>query len=364
MPFRFLPRDKLFWFYHAGALLFTGAVTLLTVLLWGKIVAHDIASTLVWGLPYTVAVLGFRWIYRRSAWRTLSMGKRIALAAAYGTVAALLIMLCVSAIVMPLFWNDIAAGHRAHGIAFEPAAYVTQAVVGGALQTQLFVCAWIFIYISFTGNRDVRAGELANLSLQGSLREARLSSLSNQLNPHFLFNSLNNIRFMVYENAQHADAMIVALADILRYSLESTEQLKLSVGREMEIVKRYLAIVNIQMEERLKVTLDVPEGVQALLMPPMVMQMLVENAIKHGIDQMQHGGTLAVTARLRDGQLRLHVANDVAPAAPGGRADTGIGLRNIEQRLQLLYGEQARLSVERQARRFEVLVTLPRELAA
>ena len=360
---QFIPRDRLFWLYHLGAMLFTGAISLVTVYLWGSPDAMFVASTLAWTLPYTAAVLGFRWIYRARHWDGLAMGRLLAVVIVYATLAGLAIAAVVQAMVLPWFWQGMVDAHAAAGRPLVAHEYVARRLIADGLQAQLFVAAWVFIYITVTGNRRIRQAELVNLRLQNSLKEAQLSSLSNQLNPHFLFNALNNIRFMIHESQQRADEMLVALSDMLRYSLESARHEKVPLGQEIGIIRQYVAVMEGQLEARLRFAMDVPSGLHGCLIPPMVPQMLVENAIKHGIDQLAQGGDLTVEASEIGGRIVLVVTNDVPRATAQPRDGLGIGLHNIRRRLQLLYGDQAAIDVTPGDSSFKVVMTLPKEFA-
>lgn len=362
MALRFFPSSRQFWFYHLGAGAFCAALTLLTIFLWSPLVRQDGVAAVVWLLPYTLAVLGFRWLYKRRGWKALAMGRLVALAVAYASVAAILVAACVAALTLPFFWPELSAWYAAHGAPLELGAYLARTISSSSLQAQVFLCAWIFLYISFTGARDARARELETARLHTALREAQLRSLSNQLNPHFLFNSLNNIRFMIHEDAQRADAMLVGLSDILRYSLAGDERRKVRLGEELDIVGRYLAIAEAQLEERLRVRIDIPTGLHDCLVPPLLLQMLVENAVKHGIEPLREGGELVLNGARDGALLRLDILND-KPAAHADAAGLGIGMRNVAQRLSLLYGGLAAQDCRDEGRRFHVRLALPLELA-
>ncbi|QNA98583.1 sensor histidine kinase [Massilia sp. Se16.2.3] len=363
MALRFFPRDSLFWRYHLGASAFCMAVTLLTIFLWSPLVKQDSVATIVWLLPYTLAVLGFRWLYRARRWQALPMARLIAIAVAYASATAVLVALAVAAFTLPFFWDALIAWYAVRDVRLSLGPHLLQTVSSASLQAQVFICAWIFIYISFTGSRDVRERELDNARLQAALREAQLHSLSNQLNPHFLFNSLNNIRFMIHEDADRADAMLVGLSDILRYSLRAGEHGKVSLGEELEVIERYLAIVGVQLEARLRCRIDIPADLSGCLVPPLLLQGLVENAVKHGIEPQREGGTLIVSGRRSGKNAReLLVANDkpVAGSGPG----LGIGLPHLARRLALLYGERAMHTVADSGSEFRVTLTLPLERSA
>jgi hypothetical protein len=365
MVLHFFPRQPRFWWYHLGASAACGALTLLTIALWSPLVAQDSAAALVWLLPYTVAVLAFRWLYKKRAWQQQPMSRLIPLVFAYGSVAAVLVSSFVNAATLPFFWARLAAYYAASGAPLDPGGYLVRAIISASLQTQVFICAWIFIYISFTGSRDARRRELDNARLEAALKDAQLRSLSNQLNPHFLFNSLNNIRFVIHENAQRADAMLVSLSEMLRYSLEGCLRDKVRLGEEIAVVEQYIGIAGLQLEERLRFALDVPAQLHGCLVPPLLLQMLVENAVKHGIERLRGGGQVALSASAQDARLRFVVTNDKTDSgnAGTGRDGLGIGIRNIEQRLALLYGAHASHQVRDAGQRYEVVLTIPLELA-
>lgn len=358
----FFPRDRIFWLYHLSALFTTLLINIISSYIYGRLESKDLVENFVWIGPYTLAVLCFRWLYTKRNWHALAVGKLIPTVIVYGTVAGLLMSLIVVTLTTSIFWHEIVNHPRNSATA--PMVYLMRVIVGGMLQGQLFICAWAFIYISVTGNRRIKESEIANLRLTNSLKEAQISSLSNQLNPHFLFNSLNNIRFMIHENAQHADGMIIALSEILRYSLESSKHEKVRLSEEIAIIQKYIALVKIQMEDRLAFSIAIPDNLVTCLLPPMVLQMLVENAIKHGLDQMQQGGRLQLTCLEKDQRLFFTVSNDVPREYKKIQEGLGIGLKNIRQRLKLLYADRASMEVRQEAQQFTVMISLPKEVTA
>jgi hypothetical protein len=364
MPLHFFPRDRQFWLYHGSAIGVGLAVTLGMALMAGQLVGFRVVMSVAWIPAYTLAALGFRWLYQRLHGEKFGMGRLIAGAVAYSALAGAAMASVLQSAILPLFWSTVRARYAAAGLPVEYNTYLWMSIRDAGPQDQMFVLAWSFIYISVTASRRVRNTELSNLRLQNSLKDAQLSSLSNQLNPHFLFNSLNNIRFMIHEDAQRADAMITSFSEILRYSLESSRQEKISLAQEMAIIRKYIAIVEVQLEQRLTFRMRIADELQQALVPPMVLQMLVENAIKHGLDQLHAGGSLTLDAALHGDQLRFEVANDTPPSSAARPPGMGIGLRNIAQRLALLYGERAALNVQPGEGRFIVTLTLPLEYAA
>ena len=350
-----LPRDPQFWRYHGGVLGLALLATLAAQLLWGGAPAQHLVLALLWPLAFSAAVLLFRWIYKRGAWGQRPMGLQLLAVLMFGALAGQAISALVWFALLPLFWATMAP------LLQKPAQLAQQLLIEG-LQSQLFVCAWALIYIGINNSRRARSAELQNLRLENALKEARLDSLANQLNPHFLFNALNNIRFMIHEEGAQAERMIVALSEMLRFSLSSSERERVPLAEELAIVDSYLALMKSQLEERLRVELQVEPGLGGALLPPMLLQLLAENAIRHGIEPARAGGWLRLQLARVSERLQIVVANsrpsgDSQPASAG----LGLGLKNIEQRLALLYGGHATLQRVEAAERFELRISLPLE---
>jgi LytS/YehU family sensor histidine kinase len=166
--------------------------------------------------------------------------------------------------------------------------------------------------------------------------------LESQLRPHFLFNTLNTIAEQVHSNPQGADDMILRLAALLRASLHLTEGHEVPLRDELATVTNYLAIVRARYEDRLRVHIDVAPDLGGILVPAMVLQPLVENALQHGVEPVDGVTTVSIMAVRRHGSLIITVADDGAGLANGDVAD-GVGLRNTRGRLEHLYGSAARL---------------------
>jgi two-component system, LytTR family, sensor kinase len=170
-----------------------------------------------------------------------------------------------------------------------------------------------------------------------------LQSLRSQVNPHFLFNALNSVRALVVEDPRLAQDAVTKLSELLRYSLQSNKVDLVELSAEIEMVRDYLAIEEIRFEERLRVSFDIDPAALSAEIPSMLLQVLVENAVKHGIAKLPRGGIVAVSGRITVGMLRLEVINSGRVRAAG--KTTGIGLENTRQRLRLLYGDRAWLTL-------------------
>ncbi|MGA8272445.1 MAG: histidine kinase [Candidatus Sulfotelmatobacter sp.] len=188
--------------------------------------------------------------------------------------------------------------------------------------------------------QKLRERELRTSQLQAQLEKARLQALKSQLQPHFLFNTLNSISALMLTNVQAADRMITRLGDLLRLSLESADTQMTTLSRELEFVNCYIEIEKVRFEERLKVEIDIdPETLDASI-PHLLLQPLVDNAIKHGISRLIAGGEIQISASRKNGDLRLEV-RDNGPGLNGSTDSSlrGIGLRITRERLETIYGQ-------------------------
>lgn len=176
-----------------------------------------------------------------------------------------------------------------------------------------------------------------------SLARARLEMLRAQLQPHFLFNTLNTIAGLVHDEPDKADAMLVALSDLLRMSLETSSEIELPLDREIEYVEKYLSIIRARFADRISCEIEIDPEARSGLVPAFILQPLVENAVEHGLQTK--GGTVSVRAQRNGSRLRVIVADDGAGFAP--TAAEGIGLGNTRERLEQLHGGNARLSIEK-----------------
>jgi two-component system LytT family sensor kinase len=186
--------------------------------------------------------------------------------------------------------------------------------------------------------------------LQAQLVEARLSALRSQLNPHFLFNTLNAISALVERDPRGVRRMIARLSELLRYSLDEGNESEVALSRELSFLDRYLEIMQIRFQGQLQVTNDIAPDVTDALVPHLLLQTLVENALKYGVNQKDGSGRIEITARRNGECLELHVRDHgpglhLSTAEAPGSDDSGVGLRNSRARMQQLYGDAQQLSL-------------------
>jgi glucose-6-phosphate-specific signal transduction histidine kinase len=229
-------------------------------------------------------------------------------------------------------------------------------VLGAWLGTTYATGAWIGLYIRITARR--RRLE-KDTRLQLALRDAELRALEAQVNPHFLFNCLNSIRALVVENPAQAQDMITRLANMLRYSLHRDRGHTVPLASELEAVTDYLALESVRFEDRLRVKLAIDDDSRQVPIPPMLLQTLIENAVKHGIATVPGGGELVIRASLEQDCMMVEVENTGQLRAPKPGA-TGLGLRNVRDRLRVLYGDRASLQLEERGGRVAATLRIPR----
>jgi two-component system LytT family sensor kinase len=202
--------------------------------------------------------------------------------------------------------------------------------------------------------------ETARLNEQ--LSKAQLDALRRQIEPHFLFNTLSSIAGLVRENKNDdAVGMIAALGDFLRRTLEENNRQQVPLGEELEFVQKYMDIQRVRFSDRLQISLDIPPNLSLAQVPFLILQPVVENAIKHGIAKRVQGGMIRITAVRSNGSLRLNVYND-GPSLPEHWEETrsGIGITNMRTRLESLYGDSFELSLRNQGSTgVELSVSLP-----
>ncbi len=234
----------------------------------------------------------------------------------------------------------------------------------------LWIMASAIIKATYKGRvqAEVKAAQATETAEAESLKrqvvEARMAAMQAQVEPHFLFNTLASIDHLIETDPARASQMQKNLIALLRASMPTMREANdggvRDLARELQVIRPYLEILKVRMEERLSTRIDVPDGLLSAEFPPMMIQTLVENAIKHGLEPKAEGGQLAVKAEIVHGKLQVSVADSglgFGRAATGG---TGVGLANIRERLQLLYGPKAALTVaENPGGGTLVMITVP-----
>ena len=297
---------------------------------WSQAIAINLTYYYLWGLcTPLVVMIGRRFRFDSGRWpRALLMH---ILAAVVITLAQILVAEYLLALLIKSRTTDYSFFGRlryAFGVNFH-----------SSLPTYWLI---LFVYWAFDYYAKFRDRELRASQLETQLSHASLQALKMQLNPHFLFNTLNSISSLMYSDVESADAMLARLSEFLRMTLDRDLAQEIPLEQELEFIRRYLEIEKIRFEERLTVKIDVGADVSKANVPSLALQPLVENAIHHGIAPRPEGGAIEIKARRENGLLHLSVSDDGVGATRKTRER--IGLANTRARLERLYGDQQNFS--------------------
>ena len=217
-------------------------------------------------------------------------------------------------------------------------------IARNAINNFFLLFIWNLIYYTFHYVERNRKQEVDTLKLQSLVKELELKTIKSHINPHFIFNALNSIRALVDENPERARRAITELSNILRSSMHAEKLETVPLENELSIVKDYLALEKMRFEERLIIEMDIDDNTLLLPVPPMMLQTLVENAIKHGISKNIKGGFVRVVSDFVDGHHELLIQN--SGQLNGFTNGAGFGIKSTEDRLNLLYQGQATFDIK------------------
>jgi two-component system sensor histidine kinase AlgZ len=319
-----------FWAQASGEVIFAAVPWSKAGMLWGGICVSGFALTHM-----------LRWIIKRGRW--LSLPPRAALMRMLIAVVVLALALYLITIVLSLaeYNTPIAPILGALYRRLPLNGQLINQFVGSLIVTLI----WVGLYLGFTMQRHRYDAQVHQAELAQLLHAAELRLLKAQLNPHFLFNALNGVRALIADEPARAQDAVTQLARTLRYTLASNDDELVSLGRELEMVNDYLALEGLRLADRLTVVRDItPEATQARV-PVMLIQTLIENAIKHGIAELKEGGTLRIEAHVANAQLSIQIANPRPINAPIPPVQ-GTGLKNSAERMRLLFGSRASLRLD------------------
>lgn len=238
-----------------------------------------------------------------------------------------------------------------------PLDSIITVIVYTTINVYIYLFFWTLLYVAIKSVIRMQRAKMDRLKLEASLKESQLNTLKGQLNPHFMFNSLNNIRGLMLEDVGKAREMLTRLSEMLRYSLNMNKVDAIQIVQELETVDNYIALAKIQLEDRLHYEKRVDESLLQLKIPPMTLQMLVENAIKHGIATQKEGGKITLIVTDNNEDIILQVNNTGTLKTDSN--STRIGIANIEKRLELLYGNKASFSLKEIANEVQAIIKIP-----
>lgn len=212
---------------------------------------------------------------------------------------------------------------------------------------------YLLIYYQNFKDNLIRESELKAL-----IKESELSSLKSQINPHFLFNSLNSISSLTMVSPEKAQEMVINLSDFLRYSLSHRKEMFTTLDKELMNIERYLRIEKTRFGNRLSVEKDIRENCLNYYLPGLILQPIIENAVKYGVYESIEQSSIAISATCYEGLLEVSIVNDYNPDFISKKGE-GIGIRNVSSRLKIQYGREDLLKINKNEKKFEVIMRFP-----
>lgn len=324
-------KQNIYWTCQIGGWTFFAALNLFFFKLNYSTTAKDILNYLIW-LPVGITITHlYRYLILKFNVLRLNIFSQIPLVIVSGFINAF------------LFFTLTVGLAKIMGIITYKIDVV--AAISNILSLTVIFIFWSLIYFGFHFFDNYKKTEIQNLKLEANTKEIELNKLKSQLNPHFMFNSMNSIRALVDEDPKKAKVAITQLSNILRNTLMMHKNRYISLDEELALVKDYLELEHIRFEERLCYKLHIDPETLSLSVPPMMIQTLVENGIKHGISKMPEGGDITITTSKTEADFKIEIVNSGQLLADN-KPDSGFGLENTRNRLELLFGKKASFSIQ------------------
>ena len=225
--------------------------------------------------------------------------------------------------------------------------------VGAIFYLLLVINLYVYIY-----NEEFKQRSVDEADLKRSLKETELNMLKSQLNPHFIFNSLNSISSLTLTNPEKAQEMVINLSEFLRYSIKPNQEKLIPLKHELDAINKFIEIEKVRFGDRLLVNIECPNVCNDKLLPPLIIQPLIENAIKYGVHETIENGNVSLSCSCNKGILEVVVQNNFDPEGVPA-LKTGIGLKNVANRLSLLFGTEELLQIDKQHSMFTVKLFIP-----
>lgn len=223
--------------------------------------------------------------------------------------------------------------------------HLAASIVSGILNLTSVILVWSLIYFSIHFFENLKKAEIETLIFEAAVKDFELKTLKAQLNPHFMFNAMNSIRALIEEDPQNAKDAITKLSNLMRYTLKIERAETVPLAEELKTIQDYLDLEKIRFEERLNYKIKSTPDAERIEIPPMMVQTLVENGIKHGISKITNGGEVTIDAKVVNKNLLIEIKNTGKFSEEALKNSKGFGVSNTKHRLALLYGENASLTL-------------------
>jgi two-component system, LytTR family, sensor kinase len=325
-------RKKLYWLCQIIGWSAFVLVTILIIssfeeLLWERIIG---------GISYIIAGIGFTHIFRglikKRNWLGLPLKEIIP--------NVILSIIILGAVIYGATYSVIFFS----GAMFKQDYTIIKPIIGLIITSGISLL-WTLIYFSIHYLENYKKTEIEALIWEAAVKDYELKTLKTQLNPHFMFNAMNGIRALIEEDPDRAKNALTKLSNILRYSLKMERSEKVPLGDEIKAVTDYLDLEKMRFEERLKYNLSIENSTARVEIPPMMIQTLVENGIKHGISKITQGGEISIESKIKNSELLVEIRNNGHLEDDALKNSKGFGIANTKHRLNLLFGEKASFSL-------------------
>lgn len=327
-----IKKDRLYWSLQIGGWVFYALIQIIgSRIAFGaeKVTTSQIVFLSCEAIACLLLTHALRQFINRWRWFNLGMVTlipRVVLGVLILAIALYIVRILIS---FPL-------GQYNSEIAYDPIRFI-----GLTLVFAVIFFIWSVLY--FVYNYFERYNK--SLKLEASVKEIELSNLKSQLNPHFIFNAMNSIRALIDENPEKSKQAVNQLSNILRSSLATGKKGLTRFEDELKIVKDYIGLEQIRFEERLKASFEIDDESLDFLVPPLMIQTLVENGIKHGVSKLTEGGSIFLKTTVVNDRMKIQVRNSGVYINGERRNSDGLGLENTRQRLKLIYGEDASFKI-------------------
>ena len=240
-------------------------------------------------------------------------------------------------------------------------SFLDQSMPWRVVYGTLIYLVLLLVYYLILNYTDLQEKIRLEGDLKALVKESELNMLKSQINPHFLFNSLNSINSLIISDNQKAQNMIIKLSEFLRYALKYHQKDKTHLDEELYNIKLYLDIEKIRFGNKLVIENNIPESYGSCLLPNMILQPLIENAIKHGVYESTETVTISLEASRSEDFLTITITNNFDPDTPGKKGN-GMGLKNIQNRMMLIYNRNDLFTYKREAQIFTAMINVPYEV--
>jgi len=327
-----LKRKNLYWISQISGWGLFVIVNLLIISSFETIPLNKIALWIILALFGTLFSHLYRLYIKKNNWTNLTLNKIIPRILIASFVVALIIYI-------PVFSSGYLLGIE------KEEKHLIAAIIASTLNITSVMLVWSLIYFAIHYFENSKKAEIETLIFEAAVKDFELKTLKAQLNPHFMFNAMNSIRALIEEDPQNAKDAITKLSNLMRYTLRIERTETVPLADELKTIQDYLDLEKIRFEERLQYKIQSTPGADRVEIPPMMVQTLVENGIKHGISELTQGGKVILNADADSNYLNIEIRNSGKFDEEALRNSHGFGVSNTKHRLSLLYGETASLTL-------------------